>query len=118
MDSITETGMLLAYYGALLTQRQRSVLSLQVDHDFSLAEIAEREGISRQGVHDIIRRAQTQLKELEGSLHLMDRARRTEAGLVRLKGRIASAGMKEEEKAALLKEADAILGIWEDDHGV
>ena len=46
--------MLLSRYGALLTERQRALLSMAVDEDLSLAEIAERAGISRQGVRDAI----------------------------------------------------------------
>ena len=54
MEKHVELGCLLDYYGALLTERQRALLEEQVSEDCSLAEIAEREGISRQGVRDAL----------------------------------------------------------------
>lgn len=48
MQAHVELGLLLSRYGALLTERQRAMLSMAVDEDLSLAEIAERAGISRQ----------------------------------------------------------------------
>ena len=65
MQAHVELGMLLSRYGALLTERQRALLSMAVDEDLSLAEIAERAGISRQGVRDAIQRASAQLHAYE-----------------------------------------------------
>lgn len=66
--------MLLDYYGALLTQKQKTYFDLYYNGDLSLAEIAEQEGISRQGVHDAISRAETLLLETEHSLGCVKRA--------------------------------------------
>ena len=63
-----ELGMLLSRYGALLTERQRTLLSLSVDEDLSLSEIAEQAGISRQAVLDAIKRAESQLRAFEDAL--------------------------------------------------
>ena len=72
--------MLLDYYGALLTQKQKTYFDLYYNQDLSLAEIAEQEGISRQGVHDAINHAQKQLEAYEAKLGLLSRYRRlTEA---------------------------------------
>ena len=65
MEKHVELGCLLDYYGALLTERQRALLEQHVSEDCSLAEIAEREGISRQGVRDALKRGEEQLYELE-----------------------------------------------------
>ncbi len=73
MDKRTETGMLLEFYGALLTQKQRMMLLLHYDEDLSLAEIAEQEKISRQAVRDAIVRGEEQLREYESRLGLMAR---------------------------------------------
>ena len=50
--------MLFDFYGELLTDKQREYFDLHYNEDLSLAEIAEQSGISRQGVWDIIRRAE------------------------------------------------------------
>ena len=63
-DSLKQ-GLLLDYYGELLTQKQRLYCDLYYNQDYSLAEIAEETGISRQGVWDNIRRADAALEELE-----------------------------------------------------
>ena len=73
MEKHVELGCLLDYYGALLTERQRALLEQHVSEDCSLAEIAEREGISRQGVRDALKRGEEQLYELEHKLGLMKR---------------------------------------------
>ena len=54
MDKRIETAWLLDFYGPLLTQRQQEMLRLYCDEDLSMAEIAEQEAISRQGVHDTV----------------------------------------------------------------
>ena len=68
-----EVSTLLDFYAYLLTENQRQALSLYYNEDFSLAEIAESQGITRQGVRDTVQKAQTQLFELEKKLHLVQR---------------------------------------------
>ncbi len=63
-----ELSMLLSHYGAMLTERQRTLLALSVDEDLSLSEIAEQAGISRQAVLDAIKRAESQLYAIEAAL--------------------------------------------------
>jgi len=64
---------LFAFYGELLTAKQRDVLSLYCLDDFSLGEIAEDLNISRQGVHDAVKRATKTLEDYENKLGLMDK---------------------------------------------
>ena len=64
METI-ETLLLFDYYGDLLTDRQRMCLDLRYNQDMSLAEIAEELGVSRQGVHDNITRAEAHLQKME-----------------------------------------------------
>ncbi|MBQ2818488.1 MAG: hypothetical protein IJF16_11235 [Clostridia bacterium] len=64
---------LLDFYGAMLTDRQRFLLSQRLDEDFTVQEIANLEGISRQGVYDAIRKAEAQLEEYEEKLGLLKR---------------------------------------------
>lgn len=66
---------LIDTYAAVLTEKQRSVLVMYYDEDLSLGEIAELEGITRQGVRDAIKRGENTLLELEAQLHFADRFR-------------------------------------------
>ena len=64
MDAV-EMLLLFDYYGDMLTERQRMCLDLRYNQDLSLAEIAEELGVSRQGVHDNITRAEAHLVNME-----------------------------------------------------
>lgn len=73
MEKIVEQGLLYDFYGELLTEHQRKIYEDAVYHDLSLSEIAEMQGISRQGVHDLIRRCDRTLEDYEEKLHLVKR---------------------------------------------
>ena len=73
MDKILEQALLYDFYGELLTEHQKEVYEQFVLDDLSLSEIAESEGISRQGVHDLVRRCQKALEGYEAKLHLVER---------------------------------------------
>ena len=118
MERNIELSMLLSYYGAFLTQRQQELMSLHVDEDYSLSEISEREHISRQGVHDALKRAEAQLYEMETRLGLVRRVRQMEEGLLALKTRVERMELDEEQRQALLKDIADLRGVWEDEHGV
>ena len=70
MDKNLAMSDLLDIYGELLTEKQRDMLELYYNDDLSLAEIAEYYGISRQGVHDSIKRGEESLNEYERVLGL------------------------------------------------
>ena len=72
-DDITKHSLLYDFYGELLTERQREVLELYNEENLSLAEIAEEFGISRQGVHDALHKAQKALEDYEHKLGLVER---------------------------------------------
>ena len=61
------------FYGDLLTERQKEFYDLYYNEDLSLAEIAENYGISRQGVRDVIVRAEAAMTEVEDKTHLIRR---------------------------------------------
>ena len=73
MEKIVEQGLLYDFYGELLTPHQRRIYEDAVFNDLSLSEIAQEAGISRQGVHDLIKRCDRTLEEYESKLHLMQR---------------------------------------------
>ena len=73
-------GMLLDFYGALLSPRQRECCDLYFNEDLSLSEIAEACGISRQGVWDNIRRGSEALEEIEAKTGLLHRRATSSSG--------------------------------------
>lgn len=73
MDKLYEQTMLFDFYGELLTEHQRAVYTDALYNDMSLGEIAEERGISRQGVHDLIKRCDRILLDYESKLHLVER---------------------------------------------
>ncbi|MBE7013514.1 MAG: hypothetical protein E7416_05550 [Ruminococcaceae bacterium] len=64
---------LLDFYGGMLSERQRELMSLYYDDDLSLAEIADITGISRQGAHDFIKRGEAKLMDADKALGLVSR---------------------------------------------
>ena len=76
-----DLAFLSAFYGGMLTDHQRRVLSLHCEEDLSLGEIAEEVGISRQAVHETLSRASAKLTEMESALGVAGRFRRMESGL-------------------------------------
>ena len=73
MEKFVELTLLYDFYGELLTSRQQQVYTNVVLEDYSLSEVAQDLGISRQGVHDMIRRCDKALEEYEEKLHLVDK---------------------------------------------
>ena len=65
--------MLFDFYGDVLTDRQKEFYDLYYNEDLSLAEIAENYGITRQGVRDVIVRAEAYLTEIEDKTGLIRR---------------------------------------------
>ena len=76
--------VLLDYYGPVLTDKQRAILTEYYDQDLSLAEIAENYGISRQGVRDAIKHGEAALTQMEERLGYAKREAAQRADLDRL----------------------------------
>ena len=73
MERIFEQTLLYDFYGELLTAHQQNIYEDAVYNDMSLSEIAEEHGISRQGVHDLIKRCDRILQDYESKLHLVEK---------------------------------------------
>ncbi|MZP43529.1 putative DNA-binding protein [Heliobacterium gestii] len=73
MEKLTRMALLHDFYGQLLTERQRQVLSLYYEDNFSLAEIAEEFSVTRQAVFDLLKRAEKILLGYEEKLGLVKR---------------------------------------------
>ena len=73
MEEKIEQAYLYDFYGELLNERQRKIYEDFVFNDLSLGEIADEEGISRQGVHDMVKRCTKTLEGYEEKLHLIQK---------------------------------------------
>ncbi|MGI5979019.1 MAG: sigma factor-like helix-turn-helix DNA-binding protein [Oscillospiraceae bacterium] len=80
--------MLLDFYGELLTPKQRRAVTLRYDDDFSLAEIAEDMGITRQGARDLLVRAEATLIETEQKTGIVRRFTEQREELDRMDGQL------------------------------
>lgn len=73
MNGILKQALLYDFYGELLTAHQKEIYEEVVLDDCSLSEVAETHGISRQGVHDLIKRCQKMLEGYEEKLKLVEK---------------------------------------------
>lgn len=73
VNEILEQALLYDFYGELLTEHQKDIYEQFVIEDLSLSEIAVDAGISRQGVHDLVKRCQKILEGYEAKLHLVEK---------------------------------------------
>lgn len=71
IEKMVEIGLLFEQYKELLTDKQREMVSLYYEEDYSLGEISENLGVSRQGVYDTLKRSEKILREYESKLHLV-----------------------------------------------
>ena len=76
MNSLEKTkriNMLMDLYGELLTEKQYTYLIYYYNEDYSLSEIAEEFSVSRNAVHDNLKRAEHILEDYESKLHLLEK---------------------------------------------
>jgi hypothetical protein len=73
VNEILEQTLLFDFYGELLTEHQKEIYEQFILEDLSLGEIAKEAGISRQGVHDLVKRCDQTLKGYEEKLHLVEK---------------------------------------------
>jgi predicted DNA-binding protein YlxM (UPF0122 family) len=100
MEKFVECGLLLDFYGGLLTNKQQRFFSLYYNQNMSLAEIAAEEGISPQAVRDLLKRTERLLRGYEEVLCL---ARKHREQLASLKGILES--LDDPDSRACAKEA-------------
>lgn len=113
MEKRVDAGLLLSFYGAMLTGRQQEMLRLYYEDDLSLSEIAALLGVSRQGVHDAIRRGEAQLVALEAKLGLRARWTRITEGLHTCRDALASG-----DTHTAMTMIDTLLREEEDQDGI
>ena len=88
IDEITRQSLLYDFYGVLLTERQREVMELYHEENLSLAEIAAEMGISRQGVHDALKKAEKSLEGYEQKLGLVEKFQKANSSINEIDKRI------------------------------
>ncbi|MDD3243340.1 MAG: sigma factor-like helix-turn-helix DNA-binding protein [Eubacteriales bacterium] len=119
MEHNVEVALLMDFYGAFLTARQQTVMQMHYEEDMSLGEIADGLGITRQGVHDALRRGETALGECEARLGLVGRYRQVQRLIGQAReltrdGRALSA----QECAKLDRRLGEIAELWEGSNGL
>lgn len=106
MEEKIEQAYLYDFYGELLNEHQRKIYENFVFDDLSLGEIADEEGISRQGVHDMVRRCTKTLEGYEQKLHLIEKFQSAKQKVEKIK---ALAGeFHESRDEAIMKEIEQI----------
>ena len=73
MEEFVTKSLLFDFYGELLTEHQKRIYQEIVFEDYSVSEVAQDEGVSRQGVHDLMKRCDRLLEEYEEKLHLVEK---------------------------------------------
>lgn len=117
MDELHVVGLLLDFYGQMLTKRQYDTLDLYYNGDYSLGEIAAELNISRQGVYDNIRRGKAALFDMEDKLGLVGRFGRQKekaSEIILLLESIDSAVLCDKDRERLCRAIREIRSIMED----
>ncbi len=103
MEHIVEKTLLFDFYGDLLTEHRKEIYEAVVFNDMSLSEAAAEFDISRQGIHDLIRRCDEAMNSYEEKLHMISRYTALKEKIRKLSG------------LALPDEAKALIGSMEED---
>ena len=104
-----DRALLLDFYGELLTAKQRKYWDLHWNEDYSLAEIAEQDGLSRQGVWDILRRAEANLRDVEDKTGLVRRFLDRRAEIMEIREELAAMLPADDHSCAVLARLDGLV---------
>lgn len=108
MKDILKSSMLYDFYGELLTEHQKEIYEDFMLNDYSLGEIAQERGISRQGVHDLVKRCDKLLNGYEEKLHLVERFSKTKEDVKKI-CMLADGEMNQENISEIKTIAQEIL---------
>ena len=107
MEKILEQTLLYDFYGELLTEHQKQIHEDVVLNDYSLSEVAQEQGISRQGVHDLVKRCNRILQDYESKLHLVEKFVTIKEQVEQMKRSLLDAEQPDREE--LTRRLDGIL---------
>lgn len=108
-----ELSGLLDFYGEVLTEKQREMLRQYYDDDFSLSEIGENFGITRQGARDAIKHGESTLLELEQKVGFAARYRRVQKALEQLEQLVADTRFNVTSPYTRMTRADYVAALDE-----
>ncbi|HBF4426999.1 TPA: YlxM family DNA-binding protein [Clostridioides difficile] len=88
IEKMVEIGLLFEQYKELLTDKQKEIVTLYYEEDYSLGEISENLNVSRQGVYDTLKRSEKILRDYEEKLHLVSKIQEQEKNIKIIKDKI------------------------------
>ena len=106
METKIELAYLYDFYGELLNEHQRQIYEDFILNDLSLGEIAEEEGISRQGVSDMVKRFSKKLMDYEKKLHLVEKFMNLKDDVGQIHGLVKQ--FKESHNERILEDIETI----------
>lgn len=109
MEKIVEQTLLYDFYGELLTEHQREVYEDVVLGDLGYSEAALEYGVSRQGVHDLVKRVDHQLREYEKKLGLVERFLKVRSEVTQIRQLAGSGTLDEKDTKCVAGICDRIL---------
>ena len=108
MEKFVRQTLLFDFYGELLTEHQQRIYEDVVCNDMSCSEVAAEQGVSRQGIHDLVKRCNRQLEEYEEKLHLVEKFGKTKEMVEEIRRLAAQYRLSADEK--LIGRIDEIAG--------
>lgn len=108
MELIVKKALLYDFYGELLTDHQKNIYSDYILNDIGISEIAAERGISRQGVHEQIRRSESVLQKYEEKLHLVEKFLNAKELVTQIQ--MLTEKYKKTEDSACIDEIEKISG--------
>ncbi|MCM1495428.1 MAG: DNA-binding protein [Bacteroides sp.] len=107
MEKFVRSSILYDFYGELLTEHQKRIYEDIIFDDMSYTEVAAIEGISRQGVYDLVKRCEKILEEYENKLKLVEKFQNTKAMVAKIQA-IAKEMKEANADAALVNQIKEI----------
>lgn len=104
LEKTLKMNLLFSFYGALLTPKQRNYMSDYYEEDYTLAEIADNHGVSRQAVYDSLKRTEETLIKYENKLHLVEEFEHRREVLNKIKQYLEENYREDEQLNALINE--------------
>lgn len=109
VDEVLKQSLLYDFYGELLTKHQRRVYEEVVQGDLSYSEAAEAFGISRQGVHELVKRCNRLLEDYESKLHLVEKFLRIRSSVQEIQRITVESGTDQETSGRIYAISEQIL---------
>ena len=106
MEEKLTQAYLFDFYGEMLNEHQRRIYEDFVFNDLSLGEIAGEEGITRQGVADMVKRCDKKLRDYENKLHLVEKFISIKNDVERIKG--LASEFKKSNNVTIMNEIELI----------